>query len=1158
MDEDFNVYVSDSGNHQIRKIDRDGHVTSFAGSGVSGNSDGSDNTSRFQDPRGITQDYYGNLYVADFGNSEVKLIQVIPDQLSFTIEIEDEAGNFVFVDQTSDNSNITIDLEAPEILSSVLLSDNPNTVGQLSQLAKENDNISLTVVSSEALQSMTLSNVSGTQLPTNLQSNDNLTWSATHTVVQGDNGSLGYRIDFVDLAGNSGSSLDNFTSDNSSIVIDTTAPLLNNISLVTSNDNDSLAKYGDNLTLTFSGDETLQTPVVVIAGETIPSSRLTNLSGSTWQAVYEVQSVDNSTGNYSISFLDLAGNQGNQVSGPTYPITIDTEAPFLEMVSIYSDNLDNQTARLNDLVTLKFRSSESIQRPEVFLHGDNVSVVTTDGVNWRADYSVTGSSYQGQASLDIYFEDHAGNAGTRINETTDNSSVEIDTVIPQISHVSITSTNTNPNWAKYGDNVTVTFQTSEAVLEIYDNISVSGLSGITTTGNDNKTQWSVNGPVESNASGNVTFSLSMQDAAGNQSPLITIADNGSVEIDTQKPSLDNITLVSSNHHDASFAKDGDNLTLRFNVLGSEVIQTPTVLVEGLERPATESGGYWEAVYSVGPNDNGSADFLIAFKDRAGNLGDNVSGPSSQNQITLDNDDPYLTEVIIESDNDNSSSLARVGDNLTLTFTSNESLQVPFVNLGGSIRQATSVSGSLSDWEVVVGVTDNMTSMQDVSISVSVMDLAGNSIANVTSADNTSVLIDRDVPEIISASVISSNPNSGFAKAGDNLTLSFTTSEVVRNPLEYLNIQGVGPIDLSTSDNGTNWIATAQVLDNAIGTPSLSLEVLDQAGNRGSPYIDNFSHITLDTSSPVLTGLSFVSSNLPDNSSIYAKAQDNLTLSFQFQEPIQTPFVSIAGDNQSLQLTHNSDNTSWVAVYTVQPGDNGSATFRIDYQDLAGNYGTPVDPQSHTSIPGSVVSVMMDTQSPTLSSLNISSNNIYDPSLAKLGDNLTLSFVSDEALMIPTGELAGRLGLNAVDNSSATDWYFTTEVLPATPEDNVSFRFDISDLAGNVVTGFNSTLNNSSVRVDKTPPLVSGITLVSTNDNGSWAKAGDNLTLEFITSEAVSTPSILIAANSRLADNRSLDGKQWETIYEVMQGDNGTVNWDFTVMRILAEGMFRIM
>ena len=131
------------------------------------------------------------------------------------------------------------------------------------------------------------------------------------------------------------------------------------------------------------------------------------------------------------------------------------------------------------------------------------------------------------------------------------------------------------------------------------------------------------------------------------------------------------------------------------------------------------------------------------------------------------------------------------------------------------------------------------------------------------------MVDRDDPAISNLSLVTSNSNDSFAKAGDNLTLRFTTSEVVRNPLDYLNIQGVGPIDLSTSDNGTTWIATAHVQVGASGTPSLSLEVLDQAGNRGSPYIDNFSHITLDTSSPVLTGLSFVSSNKPDNSSIYA-------------------------------------------------------------------------------------------------------------------------------------------------------------------------------------------------------------------------------------------------------------------------------------------------
>ena len=141
----------------------------------------------------------------------------------------------------------------------------------------------------------------------------------------------------------------------------------------------------------------------------------------------------------------------------------------------------------------------------------------------------------------------------------------------------------------------------------------------------------------------------------------------------------------------------------------------------------------------------------------------------------------------------------------------------------------------------------MTSMQNVSILIPVMDLAGNRINDITTADNTSVLVDRDAPVISNLSLVTSNSNDSFAKAGDNLTLRFTTSEVVRNPLDYLNIQGVGPIDLSTSDNGTTWIATAQVQVGASGTPSLSLEVLDQAGNRGSPYFDNFSHITLDLS-----------------------------------------------------------------------------------------------------------------------------------------------------------------------------------------------------------------------------------------------------------------------------------------------------------------------
>ena len=61
-----------------------------------------------------------------------------------------------------------------------------------------------------------------------------------------------------------------------------------------------------------------------------------------------------------------------------------------------------------------------------------------------------------------------------------------------------------------------------------------------------------------------------------------------------------------------------------------------------------------------------------------------------------------------------------------------------------------------------------------------MDLAGNRINDITTTDNTSVLVDRDAPAISNLSLVTSNSNDSFAKAGDNLTLRFTTSEVVRN------------------------------------------------------------------------------------------------------------------------------------------------------------------------------------------------------------------------------------------------------------------------------------------------------------------------------------------------------------------------------------------
>jgi sugar lactone lactonase YvrE len=70
-----NLYVADSGNDEIRKIDASGNVTTVAGSSSSaGSADGVGSAARFEDPQGIAVDAAGNLYVADTFNCTIRKI----------------------------------------------------------------------------------------------------------------------------------------------------------------------------------------------------------------------------------------------------------------------------------------------------------------------------------------------------------------------------------------------------------------------------------------------------------------------------------------------------------------------------------------------------------------------------------------------------------------------------------------------------------------------------------------------------------------------------------------------------------------------------------------------------------------------------------------------------------------------------------------------------------------------------------------------------------------------------------------------------------------------------------------------------------------------------------------------------------------------------
>jgi sugar lactone lactonase YvrE len=69
-----NVYVVDSGAHRIRRISRDGVVSTVAGNGVAGYADGPATQAEFWYPVDIAVGPDGQLYVADWKNHRIRII----------------------------------------------------------------------------------------------------------------------------------------------------------------------------------------------------------------------------------------------------------------------------------------------------------------------------------------------------------------------------------------------------------------------------------------------------------------------------------------------------------------------------------------------------------------------------------------------------------------------------------------------------------------------------------------------------------------------------------------------------------------------------------------------------------------------------------------------------------------------------------------------------------------------------------------------------------------------------------------------------------------------------------------------------------------------------------------------------------------------------
>jgi prepilin-type N-terminal cleavage/methylation domain-containing protein len=74
VDTGGNIYVTDMSNHLIRKITPSAVVTTLAGSGTMGSANGTGTAASFSFPTGLAVDASGNVYIADGGNNLIRKI----------------------------------------------------------------------------------------------------------------------------------------------------------------------------------------------------------------------------------------------------------------------------------------------------------------------------------------------------------------------------------------------------------------------------------------------------------------------------------------------------------------------------------------------------------------------------------------------------------------------------------------------------------------------------------------------------------------------------------------------------------------------------------------------------------------------------------------------------------------------------------------------------------------------------------------------------------------------------------------------------------------------------------------------------------------------------------------------------------------------------
>jgi hypothetical protein len=386
------------------------------------------------------------------------------------------------------------------------------------------------------------------------------------------------------------------------------------------------------LSFSFAGAEAGATYTYSIADTDVATAAVTG-NGTIATAADQIKNINVSVlsdGDLTLTvyLTDAAGNRGVSASGT---VGKDTGAPTVGSVNVPA----NWTYRAGQTPVFTVNYSEKVFVSDapylpVTIGSNTVPAEYQGGSGSTAltfRYSITagaqdsdgiscGTSIVNGGSIC----DAAGNvAAADLHNTAGTGAIRVDTAVPTLATVAIASNNANPALAKTGDTLILQFIASESIST--PTMTIAGhLVAVNTGGVAAATNWQALYTLQSgDIEGNIPFTISYADLAGNPGTVVSTTTNGSsVNFDKTSPTAK--VTYSKNP-----VKAGDSLTITAT-FNESLANNPAVqiAISGAENSATEkmtrvSATQYTYTYTVG---NGIGNATVSFcagTDLAGNL-----------------------------------------------------------------------------------------------------------------------------------------------------------------------------------------------------------------------------------------------------------------------------------------------------------------------------------------------------------------------------------------------------------------------------------------------------------------------------------------------------------------------------------------------------------